>query len=248
VLINSKTLHLYRGRGQETDPLQASNSTSYQYVAVKKSSYNDRCADGNDNNNHDYNVDDKEERSRGGTKSFEANSNGNIREKNTRMSQRLSLIWTAGMEIDEDDYVIEDKESICRGHNGGGGSGGDEEIHHRRNTLNDIEERRTMYEMDVKDMPININVPIVENAVDDENSDNHHHINDDSGSNHEGNNEGNHESNHDGDDDSHDDSDDDDDESRYSKGVRPTSTSMDNSYDRIEAQEYHDVQRLLESL
>jgi hypothetical protein len=139
------------------------------------------------------------------------------------------------MEIDEDDYVIEDKESICSGEASG-------------QTMLD---RPTLHAMEGqslsttgKDLPLPVaneaSVVTVDSGSTASNSSNNIMMSNSSNSSHHGSSN----------DDDHDDDDDDHGENRYNRNVRHTSTSsIDNSYDRIEAQDLlHDEQKLLESI
>ena len=151
--------------------------------------------------------------------------------KDSRTNKRLSALWSAGMEIDEDDYVIEDKESICLGEDG------------RQPML----DRTTLCAMEGQsistsgDLPLAVALAAAEASVDSGGT----ASSSSSGRSSSNNimmmsNSSNHgsSSNHD-----------DDVENRYSQGVRHTSASIDNSYDRIEAQDLlHDEQKLLESI
>jgi len=103
------------------------------------------------------------------------------------------------MEIDEDDYVIEDKESICLG----------------EASKETMMARETIY---------SINIEENSTATSTTTYNHNHNIS----NNHNGSSSL--------------------EENRHSSDVRHTSTSIDNSYDRIEEQDFHDEKKLLESV
>jgi len=163
---------------------------------------------------------------------------GGGRSRDTRINQRLSVVWSASMEIDEDDYVIEDKESICSGEASG-------QIMLDRPTLHAMEGQSLSTTS--RDLPVPVaneaSVVTVGSESTASNSSNNIMMSSSSSSNsHQGS------SNNDDDDDD----DDNHEENRYNQNVRHTSTSsIDNSYDRIEALDLlllHDEQKLLESI
>lgn len=160
---------------------------------------------------------------------------GGGKSRDTRINQRLSVVWSASMEIDEDDYVIEDKESICSGEASG-------QTMLDRPMLHAMEGQSLSTTS--RDLPVPVaneaSVVTVDSGSTASNSSNNIMMSSSSSSNsHQGS------SNDDDDDDDHG-------ENRYNQSVRHTSiSSIDNSYDRIEAQDLlllHDEQKLLESI
>jgi len=158
---------------------------------------------------------------------------GGGKSRDTRINQRLSVVWSASMEIDEDDYVIEDKESICSGEASG-------QTMLDRPTLHAMEGQSLSTTSRDLPVPVANEASVVTVGSESTASNSSNNIMMSSSSSSSNSHQGS--------------SNDDDDhgENRYNQNVRHTSTSsIDNSYDRIEAQDLlllHDEQKLLESI